>query len=302
MRYSLLILALFMPTYTDVPLWTDTFESGVGITTNYQSTGIGWDTIIETANGIGVGGGWGIQSKGSASDKYSASFRKRIPTFTPTTASEGALGYIEFDDDLAYLPASAGDFAFTHLEWVHPVSFSASYLFGTLIGQSGGSYGGTTNFIEIYDFNFDIIGAFDNAIIPGSYHRYRFEFQTSSWNGSDWNTDGWVKFYRDGVLIGTATGGYLGFDNSAPVWSSVGQYPIGHLDNFEFGEMVPVTPTPTTPPVILVNSIPSCATPANGSSFAGDIHPVGPGWTPSCAGGGSVPTATDITLAEAWDF
>lgn len=59
---------------------------------------------------------------------------------------------------------------------------------------------------------------------------------------------------------------------------------------------------PITPPTTLVNSAPSCATPSPGTTFAGDINPVGPNWTPSCTGSGVVPSASDIALVEAWDF
>ena len=32
------------------------------------------------------------------------------------------------------------------------------------------------------------------------------------------------------------------------------------------------------------------------------LPPIGPFWTPSCAGGGLVPTAADLSLVELWDY
>lgn len=66
----------------------------------------------------------------------------------------------------------------------------------------------------------------------------------------------------------------------------------------------PVAPgTPPTP--VLVNSDPCCNTSKPGTdnpapTAAGPVLP-GFGWTPRCAGGGTVPSASDLTDSENWD-
>lgn len=65
---------------------------------------------------------------------------------------------------------------------------------------------------------------------------------------------------------------------------------------------VPIPTPPTTPTPIFVSSTPSCCA-TGGSTTTGPVLPaIGPGWTPSCAGGGVPPTASDLSLAEAWDY
>lgn len=61
---------------------------------------------------------------------------------------------------------------------------------------------------------------------------------------------------------------------------------------------------PTTPETIIATSTPCCGAGDSGTtpgSSAGDVTPSLPGWTPSCPGGGAIPTASDPTDDENWD-
>jgi hypothetical protein len=80
-------------------------------------------------------------------------------------------------------------------------------------------------------------------------------------------------------------------------------------DNMAFFELLvafgtPPGPTPpSTPTPVFVNSNPACSkSTAPPQNVPGDIEPFGPGWTPQCAGLGAVPTASDLSLTESWDY
>ncbi len=119
----------------------------------------------------------------------------------------------------------------------------------------------------------------------------------------------WIAYYLDASpavvfkKINASSGSVISSFTKGTTESGVS------MDNMAFFELLvafgtpPGPPPPTTPTTTLINSTPACIkSGAPAQNAAGDIFPVGPGWTPSCPGGGVVPTAADVTLVEAWDF
>jgi hypothetical protein len=82
--------------------------------------------------------------------------------------------------------------------------------------------------------------------------------------------------------------------------TGVGKVPDPFANGSFFMQSV-FTPTPpTTPNPIIVGANPDCCATNNPTSTV--LPPVSPVWAPSCEGGGVVPTAPDLTLAELWDY
>ncbi len=113
---------------------------------------------------------------------------------------------------------------------------------------------------------------------------------------------GTVTFYAV-----NASTGVLGTALFSKAWPSSGDsynlYDNSAMFLWIYNEVIPPTP-PTTPPAVLVNSDQCCCDGTPGpTSEAGPLpDPIGPTWTPACTGSGTVPSASDVVLAEAWDY
>lgn len=81
------------------------------------------------------------------------------------------------------------------------------------------------------------------------------------------------------------------------IW--IGNYTPGALDYYV---QVYLGGNPDAPQIPLDTSVECCdTTSGGGGTNAGDVkRPADPAWTPSCAGGGSVATAADLTVSEDW--
>jgi len=157
--------------------------------------------------------------------------------------------------------------------------------------------------------------------VAGVPYTFRLDWQCGSVVGDfdDVFADGWVRLYINDVLVleRLALAVYIDYTNANfvdMVW--FGYYGLfGAIDNLLLETTVdedpddPPTPTPTTLPTPIVpTSEPCCGatpnpTPGDGPMPAGPVVvPISPVWVRSCAGGGVVPSAVDLTDAESWDF
>lgn len=162
----------------------------------------------------------------------------------------------------------------------------------------------------------DVYRVVSNAYVDGTFQDLLLEFRLSSRTPTWINQDGCVRLTIDGVVKLNATGIYLasrGDWDTPPddpqAWTQVYYTATGYLDNvvvtdnaFSCGSSSPTEPTLPTP--IVPSSQPCCTTTSQNQSPGAGPLPVAasPVWTPSCLGGGLVPSAADLTDSERWDF
>jgi len=158
----------------------------------------------------------------------------------------------------------------------------------------------------------------DSDVADNAWHKLKLVWKPGTVNGAQVgsyfprDSDGYLHFYIDGVLVYTHTGIALDIQANALIGAADKGYgfwhgyagllgPIGdtHLYNGSS------SPTPTTlPPAVIVNSVPiECCGPneVNHGNTPGDLAPVvEPTWYPSCDGLGTVEEAPDQVDPESW--
>lgn len=129
----------------------------------------------------------------------------------------------------------------------------------------------------------DITTSGHSTIAPGGFTL----LGTGTYGPGVGSDDVWYNINTTGDFNGvTCTCTFTGFDPTQPKSMLVAIF-----------RGAPTTPTPT-----FVNGTGSCCGTTPTGTNAGPVAvPIGPSWTPSCVGGGDVPTAADLVLAEQWD-
>jgi hypothetical protein len=110
-------------------------------------------------------------------------------------------------------------------------------------------------------------------------------------------SDGYVQVYVDGTEHVNVTG-QIGISNPS-AWKYVGVGPGGKFTTLAIYQWVESAPDPDPGELTGSTPEPSCC---GGENATGPIlPPTGTTWTANCDGGGTVPTAADLTDSENWD-
>lgn len=153
------------------------------------------------------------------------------------------------------------------------------------------------------------------VFVDDVYQKLRAEFLFSSVDLTvspiDVHADGVARVYVNDVLLVNLTAIRLGCSTEGWASDLNGYRHIqleinGWLDDLVIHD-TPATTLPDQPD--LPNTPPCCHSDCCGGDTPGGqppghpgprLPPVAPDWTPDCTGGGSVPTAADVTDAESW--
>jgi len=173
----------------------------------------------------------------------------------------------------------------------------------------GASASGPGLDLEVYVFDVlvaTVIGAFST----GAYQKLRIEvlLSTVEDGGSDVNADGYVKAFVDGVQVYNS--GLIRVATNSVEWASLenGWFEVSFRVNGYVDDVSIVRDSTTTPGEIPPNNSTPCCGAGPGPGNPNPSSTPNPGstpiplqpWTPQCAGGGTVPSAADVTDLESW--
>lgn len=143
------------------------------------------------------------------------------------------------------------------------------------------------------------------TFVAGVDYTVRIEWQcgTHDVGFSTVAADGYVRIYVNDVLIDEVTNfaffqDYTDANKLKEVW--FGYFGLlGTLDDITFASITAAAAT-TAPDVIIPTSVPCCGDGGGGAATGPILPPISTDWTPACTGGGTVPTASDLTDSEDW--
>lgn len=117
-------------------------------------------------------------------------------------------------------------------------------------------------------------------------------------------SDGYLIVKRDSTVVHSEAGINLyvnGYDIDTQAFNWLQVSPGGKVGLIEVYDTAAAPADPDPGELTGATPEPCCGSGGGGTS-AGPILPaIDPGWTPTCIGGGAVPTASDLTDAENWD-
>lgn len=212
------------PSACPTTLWSDDFESGAALSSDYTNI----SDLVKTA-GVGNGGTQGIEGSGTDSDKFYAEMTKDVNAAT-------RVGCYTLDYKCSQaLWTSGGGSAGHYLVEVRDANGVVH--FGI---YSGGGFPGSPAFgdISLYttgNGDTDVTGVYSN----NTWFELRVEWELSSVSGGARQPDGWVRVYKDGVQIinqtGLTFGNYNAITNPNNFWDCVHLAPQGAGDNLVVG-------------------------------------------------------------------
>jgi len=196
-------------------LWSDTFNSAAPLTDDYTNV-----VTVSKVAGIGSDGSQAVR----ASADYSTLYRDLGSTYT-------SAGYVQFEENFSAARATywmqvaidvpdvpAHTWMISIERWHDAPESHAIYI-----------YGGSPNNTERYS-------AQDFWPTSG-WHDVRVEWRGSTWNGTGYDSDGYIKIYLDNVLSLDLTGLswiHSGNDRTEP-WQYIGIGPADDIDKLEIG-------------------------------------------------------------------
>lgn len=191
--------------------FADDFEDGQTL------AAAGYTNIItaETEATSGNGGGWGVRTTGTASQKYYGEFSR--DGLAPT----GPYGSASADYDHAFDDDNGNGFYAMEVRRVS--AFALSLYHGV---------GADRRTVQLYDRLTNLLGEKTGAVTPDVFQRLALSWRMSSAPGV---ADGSAIVTVDGVVVISVTNVTIDFPASV-VWDTVVFGPMGHLDNIQIGD------------------------------------------------------------------
>ena len=186
-------------------LWADDFNSGAALSADYSSP-----VAVTKTPGIGPDGSQAVATTASLGDFSKSGL-----------AATGHTGSVSFDSKTVDVG-----------EWYTICNIRLSGFWMLDFYRNDNTPG--DNALEIWiRFNPTPLTTIPGFWEPATWASYRFDFRFSTWNGSSYDADGFVRVYKNGVLAYDSglTAAIEGDGGTLPVWNQVYFSPQGHMDN-----------------------------------------------------------------------